>query len=51
VLLRLAILFGLSALIRETSLPLLTNVQQSINLDITSPKVLSLLTDLERVSP
>lgn len=51
VLLRLAILFGLSAIIRETVLPLHINIHQSINLDITSPKVLSLPTDLERVSP
>ena len=50
-LLRLAILFGLSAIIRETFLTLLTNVHQSINLDIASPKVLSLPTDLEAVSP
>ena len=51
VLLRLAILFGLSAIIRETVLPLHINIHQSINLDITSPKVLSLPTDLEAVSP
>ena len=51
VLLRLAIPFGLSAIIRETFLTLLTNVHQSINLDIASPKVMSLPTDLEAVSP
>ena len=51
VLLRLAILFGLSAIIRETFLTLLTNVHQSINLDIALPKVLSPSTVLEAGSP
>ena len=50
-LLRLAILFGLSAIIRETFVALLTDSHQSISLDVPTPKVLSLLTDLERVSP
>ena len=50
-LLRLAILFGLSAIIRETFLTLLTNVHQSINLDISMPKVLSPSTGLEAGSP
>ena len=50
-LLRLAILFGLSAIIRETFVALLTDSHQSISLDIPTPKVLSLPTDLEAVSP
>ena len=51
VLLRLAILFGLSAIIRETFVALLTDCHQSISLDVPTPKVLSLPTDLEAVSP
>ena len=50
-LLRLAILFGLSAIIGETFVALLTDSHQSISLDIPTPKVLSLPTDLEAVSP
>ena len=50
-LLRLAILFGLSALIGEIFVALLTKGHQSISLDVPTPKVLSLPTDLEAVSP
>ena len=49
--LRLAILFGLSAIIGETSVALLTDIHQSISLGIPSPKVLGFPTDLEAVSP
>ena len=51
VLLRLAIPFGLSAVIRVTAITLLPDVHQRNDLDIRTPKVLSPSTGLEAGSP
>ena len=51
VLLRLAISFGLSAIIRETSFHLPTDIHSKWRRSYCSPKVLGFPTDLESASP